>query len=77
MLASEATRCTPEEWGDHPGNPRQGLPRIMVYGARGHACGPSHSRFASGCEASGHQPSTEEDVVRPAESGGGKSWEGD
>ena len=48
MLASEATRCTPEEWGNHPGNPRRGLPRIMVYGARGHASGSPRGLATSG-----------------------------
>ncbi len=77
MLASEATRCTPEEWGDHPENPRRGLSRNTVYGARGHACGPRQSTLASGCEGGGIEPGTAEDMEGPAESGGGKSWEGD
>ncbi len=72
---SEATRCTPEEWGDHPGNPRRGLPRIMLYGARGHACGPRQSALASRCEGSASEPSMEQEVARPVEGVGIETWD--
>ncbi len=77
MLAREATRCTPEEWGDHPGNPRRGLSRITVYGARGHACGLRQSTLASGRERGAIEPGTAEVMEELPKSGGGKSWEKD
>ncbi len=65
MLATEATRCTPQEWAGHRENPRRGLPRIVVYGARSHACGPRRSTLAKMAEGSVIVPSNEEGMPLP------------
>jgi hypothetical protein len=67
---SEATRCTPEEWGEHPGNPRRRLPRIRVYGGKGHAWGPRQVRLASGWEGSESRSDTEQNAMQLTEATG-------
>ncbi len=77
MLGSEGTRCTPEEWAEHGANPRRGLPRIVIHGARGHACGPGRSTPAGAREGGAIEPGIEEEVAVAAGSAAGQRWDED